>query len=323
MEDNRSLVVKKIDNFVFNTKILNIIAIVMAVLFVFSFVFFGVKLEQRDQYYREIYAKMEQNIYNYNISLINNGVSSDGASSQPQQKEIFSSAKEAVCTAFDGLYKSKSFEISASGTSISSAVGQDVEILTGMLINRYDDGSEFQQTIKLETKTNFGQSSAQQYVYKNGKCHENDGSNIKNSSGTLSADFKNNFKEVQTQLKGVPMYLVTKSTVVKENYFTVKRTITGKIECYYASVLLSTYSSVKDYAIGIKEQGGTSLPEFSKIELNCVIDAEGNLVAYSVNEDCKLVKKVVFDITATVNNQIDYIVLSRNKTPKLTIPNVG
>ena len=94
----------------------------------------------------------------------------------------------------------------------------------------------------------------------------------------------------------------------------------GNIAYYKATVLLDVQTAVVDYAKSIQEEGGTTLPQFSYIEMACIIDRDGNMLSYTLTEKMTLIKHIVVDITTTTLNKITNIVLSTNQTP--TIPEI-
>ena len=204
---------------------------------------------------------------------------------------------------------------------MSSAVGMNVEIIFDTTYCKYESGVEFMQNIRLETKTNFGQSDASQTVYKNGEAYKLKGSKIKMNGDTLQAKFSGNFKkDNDSKLTSLPLYIVDESTIEFSNRFTINRNANGKIRGYYASVELSPQLSVKYYAQAVKEQGGTSLPKFSKVTVNCELDKNGNIVSFSVNEKMKATKTVVVPVDASINNQCTFKLISYNQTPSYPEP---
>ena len=325
MENKRELIIKKIDRFAFNAKNLNIVIAVMISLFL---IFFAVicskesaELKLEEERYRQMLADIEEHQLNV---IYSNVSSSEGYvdESQTPEKPIFKDAKEAVVYAFEKLYNYNSFEIITKGTNTSEALGQKVTIKNTGKIARFEDGVEYELSKRLEIGSNFGQSGADEAVFKNGNRFVRYGKNIQAKGDDIAADFEGPFQKANSKQTAVAMHLVNKDTVIVKRSFSFVRDKENKIEYYKASVLLDPELSTKTYGINVQEQGGTSYPEFSKVELSCIIDRDGNLMSYQVNQTMKVVKTVLINVTATVQSEITYTVLSFNKQPSIAEPKI-
>ena len=319
---NISAKFEKIDNLVFNPKFLNIVTIAMAALFVFLFIAFSFKANSIDNYYENLYNQMQANLEKYNLNLINNSASSNGSASAEKEQPLFKNGIDAVVSAFELFYAYTSYEVKASGVITSEAVGQNIEIIMNGHFIKFDKDLEYQETRKIETKTNFGQTSASKVVYKNGQKYTCPGSNVQRDDMDLTATYSNNFSKTESSLNSIAFYLINKQTVLSENYYTIKRNPDGSINCYYASVELSPYTSITNYAKEIQEMGKSTLPKFSRISLTCIIDKTGHLISMSTNEFMTLTKNVVIDVTVTTNNKLDYVLISHNETPSIPKPTI-
>ena len=176
--------------------------------------------------------------------------------------------------------------------------------------------------IGLETKTNFGQTDATETVYKNNERYERKGKNVRKENDKWVADFSGNFKKSNYSIKHHPVYLVNNNTVQYNKSFSFVRDADNKILYYKACVLLDSVTAVKEYGQNIKEEGGTSFPEFSEIELSCIIDRDGHLMSYAVSEKMKINKTIVVDITTTTTNKLNYIILSHDVQPSVQEPKI-
>ena len=241
-------------------------------------------------------------------------------SSKNKEDPIFKNAKEAVIVAFDKLYKSNSYEIIGSGKTSAEAAGQNVELLINFTNIKYDTGTEYDEIIRKETQTNFGQTDATQSIYKNGRKYQRNGTNIRKSGDSWIADFSGDFQDRTQSVTKHPWHIVNENTILANKFFSFARDKSGNIAYYKATVLLDVQTAVVDYAKSIQEEGGTTLPQFSYIEMACIIDRDGNMLSYTLTEKMTLIKHIVVDITTTTLNKITNIVLSTNQTP--TIPEI-
>ena len=237
--------------------------------------------------------------------------------SKNNEDPIFKNAKEAVIVAFDKLYNSNSYEIIGSGKTLAKAAGQNVELLINYTNIKYSTGVEFDEFIRKETQSNFGQTDATQSIYKNGKKYQRNGTNIRKSGDKWIADFSGNFSDRTQSVTKHPWHIVNEDTVSANKFFSFARDKSGNIAYYKATVLLDVKTSVVDYAKSIQEEGGTSLPQFSYIEMACIIDRDGNMLSYTLTEEMTLIKHIVVDIKTTTTNQMTNIVISTNQTPSI------
>ena len=312
---------KKIDSYVFNVDILNKIIAVFASIFVVCFFAFSIKINQQRMMESNTYQKMLAELEARQLNDIYNNTTNDSSSGGGKNETpMFKNAIEAVCFAFDKFINYSTFEIKGSGTVKSSAVGQNVEIVVDMYTAKYDDGIIYNNTVRKETKTNFGQTDATETVYTGTEKYRRLGNNIRKSGDNYIADYSGPFKKVNSEVTSFAYFVVNTETALYSKSFAFVRNKDGSIAYYKASILLDSQKATMDYAQEIKETGGTSLPNITYLELDCIIDRNGELLSYTSIETMTMKKKIVVDITATANNNFTYYFLSHNETPSVAKP---
>lgn len=325
MDNKRQIIAKKVDKFVFNAKHLNIIISAFLALFVIMFFVCYSRQSAYIDAQNQKYQKLLDEISEYQLNVIYSNVSpNDGYvdTSKEVEEPMFRDAKEAVVYAFDKLNNYKSYEIVSGGMNYSEAVSQKIEIRNDCRYIKYEDGLELEIACSYETKTNFGQSAGEQNVYVNGGKYQRSGSNVRLENGKATADFSGSFSKTNSPLQHIPHHVVNNQTVRFKNSFSFVRDKNNKIVYYKASVSLDPELSTIYYGQNVKEQGGTSFPVYSKVILSCIIDRDGNLLSYEIDEIMKVTKKVLIDIDATVDSQIIYTLVSHDTTPSVPRPQI-
>ncbi len=318
VENERETLGQRIDKFVFNINNINkIIAILMSMFIVFGIIFYCKRNSELD-FQNDVYENMLREIEAHQLNVIYTNITPNSGQVDPSKnKELpkYKNAKEAVNVAFQKYYNSTSYEIEGNGRTIAEAVGQEVEIVMSFTNVKYSDGVVFNEFVRKETQTNFGQTDAAQTIYKDGRKYKRNGTNIRKSNGRWIADFSGNFHDVTRSTTSHPWYIVNENTITASKFFSFARDDYGNIAYYKATVLLDPKEATKEYAKNIQEEGGTSLPSFGYVEMSCIIDRDGNLLSYTVQEEMTLTKHIVTDITTTTKNTITGVVLSMNQTP--------
>ena len=310
MDNKREIIVSKIEKYGFNVKVLNTIIAVMVAIFTIAFFVVYSKEKARYELENSNYAARLKQIEQDQLYLIygnvtpNNGTVNKKTAEQP----MFKNAKEAVVFAFNKFNNYTTYETETTGYTITEVVGQHVEVMLQTKSCRWDDGLEYEQNMIYETKTDFGQSKATECVYQNGK-YIREGKNLRNNNGTLTADFSGKYKKVDSVLTKKPMLIINDQTVLQNVSYSFIRDKNNQILYYTARVRLDTEESIKTYGQSIKEEGGTSYPIFSELEITCNIDRDGNLISYSSHEKMTLSKNIVIigAVTTTMTN--DYVTI--------------
>lgn len=314
----------KLDNFLFDEKVLNRIIAGFVAFFVLMFAICcslaSKKLDEQNDTYAKMLAELEARQLNeiYQNMTPNDGITTDKQNESP----MFKNAIEASVFAFEKFNTYSTYEVELCGSSTAVAVGQTVEIAINGKNVQYDDGTQFSEMIHKETKTNFGQTEATQIVYKNGQKYMRYGSNIREQNGKYVADFAGRFSLFSSNIAKITSYIVNKKTALYSKEFSFVRNADGTIAYYKATVVLDAKASTVDYAKSVQEQGGTSLPEFSMVEIACIIDRDGNLLSYNAKDKMTLTKNIVVDITTTMTDDMTFIILSHDTTPSVPKPNV-
>lgn len=320
MDNKREIIVRKIEKYGFNVKVLNtIIAIMVAIFTITFFVVYSKEKARYDLENSSYVARLKQIEQNQLNTIFGNVTPNNGTINKKEaEKPIFKNAKEAVVCAFDKFYNYSCVETESHGYSIAEVVGQKVEVLIQSKSAKWEDGLEYEQNMMFETKTNYGQSKATESVYSNGKFVR-EGKNLRNNNGTLEANFSGTYKKIESALTKKPMYIINTQTVLQNVEFSFVRDKENKILYYTAVVRLDTEETVRYVAQSIKEQGGTTLPVYSELEMTCNIDRDGNLLSYQCHEKMTLAKSIPIlgYINTTTTNDILNIVKSFNQTPSI------
>ena len=312
---------KKIDKYVFNVNILNKIIAVFASIFVVCFFAFSTKINQQRMMESNAYQKMLAELEARQLNDIYNNTTDDSfVSSGQNETPMFKNAIDAVCFAFDKFYNYTTFEMEGGGFVNSSALGQNVEIIVSSYSAKYSDGIYYNNTVRKETQTNFGQTDATETVYTGTEKYKRMGNNIRKSGDKYIADYSGNFKKVNSEVTSYAFYDVNKDTAIYSKSFAFVRNKDGSIAYYKATVLLDSQKATKKYAKEIQESGGTSYPNISYLELACIIDRNGDLLSYNAIETMTMNKTIVVDVTATANNNFTYYFLSHDETPSVAKP---
>lgn len=320
VENKREELVQKIDKFAFNINNINKIIAVMTALFIVFGVIFYCKRNNELNYENDVYENMLREIEAHQLNVIYTNVTPNSGqvdSSKIKEDPIFQNAKEATIFAFNKLYNSTSYEIVGSGRTNAEAAGQNVELVMSFTNIRYATGTEFDEIVRKETQTNFGQTDATQSIYKNGRKYQRNGTNIRKSGDSWIADFSGDFQDRTQSITRHPWYIINDQTISMNKFFSFTRDKNGQIAYYKATTILDPKTSVVDYARSIKEEGGTTLPVFSFVEMACIIDRDGNLLSFSMVEEMTLTKHIVVDISTTTTNRTTSVIISTNQNPSL------
>lgn len=103
-------------------------------------------------------------------------------------------------------------------------------------------------------------------------------------------------------------YIINNSTV--KSYGTLKKKFiiknNQKTLCYSTNILLDTKLSVTNYEKYVKTYSeSTKIPDFSKLEMEFLVDKEGKLLSYTVTE-AYAIKAQGFDVTINANMTTTY-----------------
>ena len=325
MESKREIIAKKLDKFAFNVKNINrIIAFMVALFIVFGLVVYTRKHKEymeQEAVYNRMLAELEAHQLNVIYSNVtpNNG-KIDG--SKQKEKPMFSNGIDATAYAFESLKNSTSYEIYGFGLVNAEALGQNVEVILTTYACKFADGTYFDEINRLETKTSFGQTEAIQLFWANGKKYKRTGTNIRLENGNCLADYSGGFYEVATSLTEKAQIEINKDTIQFCKDFTFARDENGRIAYYKTTCMLDKVKAVKNYAQNIMEEGGTTYPEFSLLQVSCIIDRNGNLLSYSTSEVMTATKHFIVDITPTMNTETTIYIKSINETPTLPYPSI-
>ena len=318
MKNQRETLGQKLDNFAFNIKNINkIIAFMMAMFIVFGIIFYCKRNNELDTQ-NDVYENMLRQIQTHQLSVIYTNLTPNSGQVDPSKnKEMpkYKNAKEITIQAFSRLKNSSTYEIVGSARTVAEALGQTVEVVSNHTNIKYEDGVEFNELVRKETQTNFGQTDATQTIYKNNRKYQRKGTNIRKSGEQWIADFSGGFQDITKGVTSYPWYVVDNETILASKFFSFARDDYGNIAYYKATTLLDSNKAAFSYAKSVQEEGGTSFPIFTYIELSCIIDRDGNMLSYYMEEKMTVSKKIVVDITTTTLTKSTSIVLSTNQSP--------
>lgn len=318
MDNKREIIVRKIEKYGFNVKVLNTIIAIMVAIFTITFFVVYSKEKARYDLENSSYTARLKQIEQEQLNSIYSNVSPNTGTINKKEVEqpMFKNAKEAVVFAFNNFYNYTTYETETKGYSTAEVLGQNVEVMIQTRSCRWDDGLEFEENMMLETNSNYGQSKATQNLFLNGK-YTRVGTNLRNNNGTLMADFSGKYEKADSVLTSKPMLIINNQTVLQNVGFSFVRDKNNRILYYTAHVKLDTEETVKYYGQSIKEQGGTSFPIFSELEITCNINRDGNLINYIAHEKMTLTKTIVVEITTTTTNDYITTLKSFNQTPSI------
>lgn len=323
--ENKNTKFQKFDKFVTNIKFINYLIFVAIVAFVATFAFVANKISanERARVQAEITERERQELYNQNhIASGGQDIVSEGLTTSTE-KQLFTNGKQAVIYAFEKLWSSSMYELKTTGTTVAGAVGVNKTILIQCYGYRFASGVELSQTYRYDSDSIANQTAATETAYKNNKKYLRHGTFV-NNNGVYGGIFDSNLVlQSNSKLTGRAFYLINSSTVQKCTAFDITKK-DGKISYYTVSVWLDPATSTRNYAQSIMEEAETSYPSFDYINLNCKIDARGNLISFGVVEEMNATKNVpvLGNVNAHTKNSLDTIVVSTNKTPSVAEPNI-
>ena len=316
--------VEKFDNYIFDVKILNRIIAIFFALFLLCFFVFDTKIKERETLENQRYERMLAELEARQLNLIYNQTTPNSGNGNPNvelEKSMFRNAIDANIYAFNKLKSYSTFEIESKGVTDSSAAGQNVEIKMNSISVKYSNGIVYNKTVRKETKTDFGQTDGTETVYTGTAKYVRRGENIRQEGDIYVADFSEKFEKQNSEVLSYAYYEINEKTVLSSKSFSFVRNPDGTIAYYKATIICDSKGATVKYAKEIQEQGGTSYPDVSYLEISSIIDRDGNLLSYNIHETMTMVKTIIIPITATANNDITYIVVSHDETPKTPMPN--
>lgn len=309
----------------FCSKTLKTITNIFAILFVMYFFAFAVFQYISTNNLDNTYSTLIASVDDFN-TMVSNENSTKSETEIPIETAIFSNSKEAGVYAFNQLYNFTSYEIFATGNFFMSALGYDVTGKLNIRAIQYDDKEQYMETVKYQSSgTSLGLTKGTKTLFANdGTRYDLITKSVTATSNSLSANYASSSWKVNEEPKStqIGLYLVNASTIVSSTELEiVYNAITKKISQYQFSLTINPKISTKDYAKMVYEQGGKTLPNFSNIILNCVLDNNGNLISFISNEEYTTQANLsLYEFTANVKNTITYNLLSYNSTVSVQKP---
>lgn len=275
-------------------KFFNICVWICAICYLFAFFSTYFRVNGEYERFEAIYAEMlkESNDFKDKHDY-------DNAGNAGVQKEtpIFTDATTAIDSTYNNFMNTNLSEYSAKGSLVIQASGMTFNVKIQQLQIIYSTGSKLcENRIWLENDK-FGITNATQRVYKDGKIYKRDANKDKitynEETGEISADYEN--QEFAYEIdEEYFTFIITKDTITRELYFkTNYNPYSGKIESYSASASLHAKDAVKGYDKRLQREGDLlSVPNFTKLEVHCVINRDGTLRSATINESYTSSKSV-------------------------------
>ena len=189
-----------------------------------------------------------------------------------------------------------------------------------------NDGYRY-STSRSEKQGSLGKNNYQKVAFdsksENGKVYKmvtdklnSDGTpNYTNCKWTVLT--QSEYKELSGNLPGSMLYNVSPSTVKKIEKF-------EKLEdgSYHICLLLNNSSSVKGYKKLVKTSAGsfaTSLPSFSKVHVECWIDANGNFIKH-IMDDTATIQMTLLECTMKSHYEEVFDIVGGNVEQPFEVP---
>lgn len=308
-------------------KIFNICVWLCAICYLFAFFSTYFKVNGEYARYEAIYAEMLKQ-----SSSLNNTKNYEEAGNNQQSKEtpMFDNAKTAIDYAYNDYINSEFSEYMVKGTVTASASGVTMPINVQQLQIIYPSG-----TILCENRIWLENSSlassiitATQRVYKNGVIYHRvvkmDQMSFNKQTNEITASYGNTKFKKETN-EDFYTFIVNRNTITRELYFKVNyNPYTGQVDSYSASASLHTKKAVDGYDKRLMREGDLlSIPEFSQLEIHCVINRDGTLRTATINESYSSTRKVPVLGTVSYSSTDSFnltIVNLKTGTPSIAEP---
>ncbi len=293
------------------------------VAYVFAFCSVFVSTSNKFNAYESKYNQMMQEVGDFNSNVRN-----DNTTNIKTENPLFADAKSAISYAFEKFNSYTSYEMTFEGQVNAGSLGVIATVLTEGHQVLYEDKSVYTETKQYEKSNSLGidlgQSKASSYYYKNGQIYSKETESIRYENGHIVSSYSSNFKAMSSG--NCYFYTINSSTITKSTFFTVNHNAyTGKVESYSASAKLNVVSAVKDYDKQMMYEGDlTSCPKFSSIEVHCIIDRNGNLVAMTIEQSytASVTVPVLGNTGYSSNDKFTYYLKSFNTTPSIEQPQI-
>ncbi len=306
-------------------KIMNVLTFGFAIFFLLYAIMISlVKVVEQDEF-NKLYLKLisEAEYFTSQVEAEHSQPSDDNTTEEVPQ--LFFNARQAVLTAWNNYLSYQSYEIFSTGKIVSNAAGQQVNIISEVAACQFENGNQYNSIIKFEMPgTNFGQTGAVEFYFANGNRYSRTSEIVNRSGSNLDASFSGNFvQDSNPATTKIGFYVVNNSTIMRELYFEpVYNPITKKLYRYYASVELNPNASTVNYRKSITEQGGLTNINFKSVKVHLIIDVEGNIISFRIEESYQGTKVIIVPIEVNISGEMNYTMISINKTPTMIEPNV-
>lgn len=318
MENSSNLPVKsdkklsgRFNKFVHSVKFINYISfvLIMASIVTFIFCFNTISTKQKLKNDAQANQKNVYSLYNQN-QLLSSGQDIVVNEVDTSSVQLFSNGKQAAIYAFDRLYNSSTtYELINIGKTHIKASVVDRVLEFQQHNYKFSDGLKYGISFRKDAASIANQSAATETIYYQGQKYIREGKFFDNN-GTFGGDFSGGFSKVNSSNTNGSFYIINSSTVQKCTSFTITKN-EGKIVCYNISIELDPVNSVVNYANGISEEGGTSIPQFDYVHITLKIDSAGNMISYSVVEEMNASKTVpvLGNVAAHTKNEVETIII--------------
>lgn len=288
-------------------RLMNYICIICAFSYVFAFMSNYIKVSSAYNEYERIYSKMlaESSEFNTRIDF-------DKTDNNQQQTEtpLFYDAITAIDYAYNMLEQCSTREYQIKGSVNVTAAGMSVPVKVQSAQYYFASGAVLDETRQYELQTNMGVSKSKLTYYANGEMYLKETKDVFLTDDGVGANYSGNYEK-----KGnydYHVYIINRSTIDKQLYFKVNyNAYTGKIDSYSASAKLNIKSAVKGYDKQIQRNGDlNALPEFSNLEIHCIIGADGVIKTATIKQTYSS-KFKIFDYASTDEFNITFLNLNK------------
>ena len=316
--------------FLQNDKYVRFFSIAMCLIWCMSFFASYLSLKRKQNEYELLYAQLTSSSHYYNTVL---KWANENEQNENLDEPLFNNASSAIITAWNNFKNASSFELFGDGKGVGTAgvngMNYDVTMLMQNNIVKWADGTYYYEIQRYQTETipfiGNPLTRTDAYYLPTGERWHRYTTNLLYDSKTkqIISNYTEDFKLSKNKTTFEYFnYIINEQTVVKETYFKVNRNIyTNKIESYSCSVILNNKTASVDFLKNLKEENKTMIvgdPVMTKLNINCVIDINGNFITFGVDE-CYKFKANYSGIIADVqtDSNLVYNFLKINQQPSL------
>lgn len=275
-------------------KLFNICVWICAICYLFAFFSTYFKVNGEYARYEAIYAEMLKESSDFNN---NNNYNNAGNTGITKETPKFTDATSAIDFAYNNYINSEFSEYEVIGNISAQASGITLPIYVHQIQIIYPSGTILCENRIWVEDDKYGVIDSTQRVYKEGNIYKRnvkaDKMSFNKSTGEITANYGDKKYKFEIQ-ENFATFIINKDTITRDLYFKVNyNPYNGQVESYSASASLHTKRAVDGYDNRLKREGTLSeIPSFSKLEIHCVIDRDGQLKSAVIKESYSSTRKV-------------------------------